>query len=296
MISIVVALYNRLDRTQPFLASLERHAPPEPWEIVWVDDGSTDGTREWLRTLPAPRHRVLLNERNLGFAASNNRGAKAAAGTVLALLNNDLVLTLGWFAPLAERLVATPRIGVVGNVHLQPATGRIDHAGIVFDLAGLPDHFAKNRPPRLSGDGRFVRAVSAACWLVRRETFLDHGGFDEAYRNGGEDVDFCLALGRRGLRHWVDHRSRVWHHVSSSPGRKDRDRENLRLFLTRWGSDTAAWGREDWPRNYLRRHLHQPWRFNGAKLADALLRLARLRHGDSAWAAARRAAIFSEAR
>ena len=67
-VSIVTALYNRLDLTRAFLASLETNPPSAAsWEIIWVDDGSTDGTRDWLLTLPAPRHRIILNDRNLGY-------------------------------------------------------------------------------------------------------------------------------------------------------------------------------------------------------------------------------------
>ena len=288
-VSIVTAVYNRLDLTREFWRSLEQHPPPEPWEIIWVDDGSTDGTREWLQSLPAPRHRVILNEANLGYAAANNRAAAAATGEILALLNNDLVLTPGWFGPMAAALNADSLTGVVGNIQLQPATGRIDHAGLIFDLAGLPDHHLKNRRPGAArGPGGFFHAASAACWLVRKPTFLTAGGFNERYRNGCEDVDLCLRLGARGFRHWVDYRSVVWHHVSSSPGRKSGENANLRAFLQTWGQRTTAWGEQDWPRSYLSRHLWSPARLNGPKTCDALLRLLRLRHGSSAWAEHRR--------
>ena len=291
MLSIVTALFDKLPLTRAFLESLERHPPDGPWEIIWVDDGSTDGTREWLATLPSPRHRVILNERNLGFAASNNRGAAAAAGETLALLNNDLVLTPGWFAPMAAALASDPTLGVVGNVQLDAATGRVDHAGIYFHLVGLPTHAGKHRrhPPR--GDGHFSPAATAACWLIRRDVFLETGGFDEGYRNGGEDIDLCLRLSATGRRHWISHRSVIWHHVGASRGRAVINANNRR-FLEKWAHVTVAHGQREWARDYLLRHARQPWRLNGPKTLDALLRLLRLRHGDSAWAAKKRRAIL----
>ena len=81
------------------------------YEIILVDDGSTDGTREWLAALSDP-FRTRLNEANLGYAAANNRGAELATGERLFLLNNDLILNPGWLQPM---LAAHPRAGFAGR-------------------------------------------------------------------------------------------------------------------------------------------------------------------------------------
>src|SRR5687768_5896427 len=92
-LSVVIPLYNCLPLTQAMLASLQATVPGDvSHEILFIDDGSTDGTRDWLATLHDPRIKVLLNERNLGYGASNNRAAAIARGEFLALLNNDLFL------------------------------------------------------------------------------------------------------------------------------------------------------------------------------------------------------------
>ncbi len=294
MVSIVTALYNRLDLTSKFFASLEANPPHGPWEIIWVDDGSTDGTREWLRSLGGGQNRVILNESNRGYAYNNNLAARAALGDTLVLLNNDLVLTPNWFEPMARALSKHSLIGVVGNVQLQPATGLIDHAGIIFNLAGLPEHHLRGRRQNtLCSEGAFQRGATAACCMLRRSVFLEAGGFDERYKNGGEDVALCLSLADLGLRHWICYESRVWHHVSSSPGRHTAEDSNLALFLKEWKHLTIPWGREDWPAFYLSRHRHELRRLNFIKTIDALARLAGLRRGDSAWAAKRRNALLA---
>jgi GT2 family glycosyltransferase len=291
-VSIITALYNNLAATQAFLRSLAETRPPAVCEIILVDDGSTDGTREFLQTLPPGFCRILLNEKNCGFAASNNAGARAATGEVLALLNNDLVLRPGWLEPMLKILESDPHAGIVGNVQRNIRTGRVDHAGIGFDLCGLGMHLGQNLPAFVLAAQRRHRAVTAACCLVGRKTFFTAHGFDENYRNGYEDVDLCLRLDDLGYHQWVAGRSIVLHHISSSPGRHDHEQPNQKRFFERWGERTLAWGRRDWPREYLRRNWRTPWRLNAAKTCDALTRLLGLRRGDSAWAREKRARLF----
>lgn len=280
-ISIVTALYNRLDLTQSFVRQLQPLLREKPLEVILVDDGSSDGTREFLATLQAP-FRVILNEHNLGYAGSNNVGARSAGGDFLFFLNNDLELKPGWLEPMLAEVVKR-EVGMVGNVQLNAGTGLIDHAGIVFTPWGIPEHYGQNylRLPRRR-DCNFA-AVTAACCTVRRQVFLDAGGFDEGYRNGMEDIDLCLRLREGGLQNRVVTRSVVGHHISSSPGRKNSDQANIRRFLDKWGHLTRELGWSDWPMHYLRRHMRHPWRLNGPKTWQALTMLAGIRRKRPVW-------------
>ncbi|HTQ29910.1 MAG TPA: glycosyltransferase family 2 protein [Opitutaceae bacterium] len=264
-VSFIIPLFNCLPLTQAMLASLRATLPPGlDHEIIFVDDCSTDGTREWLAALRDPAVRVVLNEKNLGFAANNNHGAALARGEFLALLNNDLVLLPGWFEPMLEVIRQKPAVGFVGNVQINARTRQIDHRGVRFDLLGRPIHV--QRRWALGSCSRY-RAVTAACCLLRAPVFRDNGGFDTAFRNGYEDVDFCLRLDRAGFRHYVANRSRVLHHVSASPTRHAREDQNLRLFLSRWGREPTFRQRG---LAYLQRYWDRPWRFNGPRLCLAL--------------------------
>ena len=262
---MVIPLFNCLPLTQAMLASLQATLPPGlSYEIILVDDGSTDGTRAWLATLRDPRLRVVLNECNLGYAAANNRGAAVATGEFLALLNNDLVLLPHWLEPmLAAHAALGGRAGLIGNVQLDAKSGAVDHAGLVVNLTGKPVH-ARTRPPWLSRLVRPVRpvpAVTGACLLVARSLWDQLGGFDEGYMNGGEDIDLCFRARAAGRVNAVALRSVVRHHVSSSPGRKARDEQNSYRLALRWGAALIAAaddGTRTWCRHYLAQALVVP--------------------------------------
>jgi len=237
-LSVITPLYNCLPLSQAMVRSLQASIPSwVSYEVILVDDCSTDGTRDWLAGLGAP-FRVVLNEENLGFGASTNRGAALARGRVLALLNNDLVLRRGWLGPMLWTLrFLGLRAGLVGNVQLNAATLEVDHAGIVVDNEKCKPHHDRVSPSlaaRLFRPVRIAFAVTGACVLVRASTWRSLGGFDEGYRNGCEDVDLCLRARETGLVNAVALPSRVLHHVSASPGRKLRDEQNSQRLFLKW--------------------------------------------------------------
>jgi GT2 family glycosyltransferase len=234
-LSFVIPLYNCLPLTRRCLETLQATLPGGlAHEIILVDDGSTDGTRAWLETLPAPC-RAILNERNLGYAVACNRGAAAARGEILALLNNDLELLPAWLEPVLAGFSRLPRAGIIGNLQLRADTRELDHAGIAIGVDGKPAH-VRTRP---AGPGKpsgyaAMPAVTAACALVPRILFTDLGGFDEGFLNGGEDVDFCFRARARGRSTWTALASTVLHHVSATPGRKTHDEENSYRLFRKW--------------------------------------------------------------
>lgn len=253
-VSFVIPLFNCLPLTQAMVASLSASLPAGlAHEIILVDDGSTDGTREWLATLGAP-FRVVLHERNLGYAAANNRGATLATGRFLALLNNDLVLAPGWLEPmLAAHRALGPSAGLVGNVQLNLRTGQIDHAGIFINLKGKPQHLAAEPEEFSHFFTRVYRvdALTGACALLERSLWQQLGGFDEGYVNGCEDVDLCFRARAAGRVNAVALRSRVQHHVSASPNRKRNDEANTHRLVRRWRDEFARCAARRWCRHYF---------------------------------------------
>lgn len=236
-VSFIIPLYNCLPLTQAMLASLRATLPAGlAHEIILVDDGSTDGTRTWLKNLPTPC-RAVLNEKNLGFAGACNRGAATASGDILFFLNNDLVLLPRWLEPMLAAFDRFPEAGLVGNVQLNFATGAVDHTGIFFNHQGKPAHRTDlPRSTRWLGwpAYRAVDALTGACCGLRRSVWTQLGGFDPAFVNGSEDIDLALRASAAGLHHCIALRSVVRHHISASTGRNLRNEQNSHRLMSRW--------------------------------------------------------------
>jgi GT2 family glycosyltransferase len=271
-VSFIIPLYNCLPLTQAMLASLRATLPAGlAHEIILVDDGSTDGTRDWLKGLPTPC-RAILNEKNLGFAGACNRGAAAATGEILFFLNNDLVLLPHWFEPMLAAFARFPGAALVGNVQLSHATGAVDHTGIFFNHQGKPEH-ATARPWFGSRDYRPAAALTGACLAVRGALWPLLGGFDEGYVNGCEDVDLCLRARAAGLSCVVALQSVVRHHVSASVGRKRRDEQNTARLVGRWAEEIAQLAAPAWSRELVSRHAQLSHVFDCPVVWAALVHL-----------------------
>ncbi len=233
--SVVIPLFDKLEYTRPCIdALLGQIGACGRHEIIAVDNGSSDGTPEYLRTL-AGNVTTVRNARNAGFARACNQGARLAQGEYVVFLNNDTAPRPGWL----DRLVEASRdsgAAVCGSKLLYP-DGTVQHAGIAFNEERIGYHLYNGLPGNAPGIGRrrFLQAVTAACMLVRRDVFLALGEFDEGYRNGFEDIDFCLRAGARGYRVLYVPESVVVHFEGKTAGRKDNDLENLLRYLDRWG-------------------------------------------------------------
>ena len=270
-VSFIIPLFNNLALTRACVASLQATLPAGlTHEIILVDDGSTDATRAWLSTL-APPFRVVLNDRNLGYAAANNRAITLARGDVLALLNNDLVFLPRWLEPMlgAHRSLAD-RAGLIGNIQLDARTGAIDHTGIIVNQQGKPvhDRALPARRWRFFPTVRPVPALTGACVLVERALWQQLGGFDEGYVNGGEDVDLCFRARAVGRTNAVALRSVVRHHISASVGRKLHDEENSYRLARRWQQElvTDPGALREWCRECSEKILREP-RYEDRSLA-----------------------------
>ncbi|MBL0061217.1 MAG: glycosyltransferase [bacterium] len=234
-VSIIIPVFNRCDLTERCLESIARSASHASYEVIVVDNASTDRTAELLADIDGDIT-VITNKTNEGFASACNRGARLANGEYLLFLNNDTEVADDFLDKLIHAAEQTSSAGAVGCKLLFP-DGKTQHAGIAFNEENTPYHIFHGFPadhPAVN-TSREMAAVTAACMLIKHATFESAGRFDTSYRNGFEDVDLCLKLKQRGYKNIYCADCEITHHEESSEGRKVHDAENMLLFATRWG-------------------------------------------------------------
>jgi GT2 family glycosyltransferase len=259
--SVVVVTHGGLPFTRLCLASLLANTAGD-FEVIVVDNGSSDGTCDYLARLAGgdARVRVLLNGRNHGFAAACNQGLAIARGEHLVLLNNDTMLAPGWLARLLAHL-GNPEVGLVG-----PVTNRIgNEAEIETDYRTWGEFLALARERRLQQPGAWLDARTPAmfCLAMRRDTYLRLGPLDERYEVGLlEDDDYAEQAREAGYQQRCVEDVLVHHFGEASFGRLFADGEysrilrvNQRRYAEKWGREWEHYGRRLSPR-YEREARH----------------------------------------
>jgi len=249
LVSIGIVTYNHLELTQLCYESVRRFTAYPNYEIVFVDNASTDGTREWLEEMAAAEGdvRALLNEENRGFAAANNQAFAEASGEIFCLLNNDTVVTPGWLWEMVHVLRRNPGVGLVG-----PSTNGAANEAVVKpgyeDLSDLPG-WALELTWKNDGESFSIPMLALYCAAIRREAWEEVGGLDEGFGIGMfEDDDLSRRLRRAGYDIRCLRSAYVHHFQQASFGDLDPEtyagiyEENRRRLREKWKTAGAGTG------------------------------------------------------
>jgi len=234
-VSLVIPVYNQLMHTMQCLESIQR-LPDQAGEIIVVDNGSSDGTAEYLK---GRNVRVITNSVNLGCAKAWNQGVRASKGDVIGILNNDIVVTQGWLGALLAFMERTACAIVSPAMREGPLDYELDRYASEFTTAC----------------GSATRSgFLGPCMFVRRAVFDSVGLFDEAFAYGGcEDIDFLWRAEEAGFtasvtgRAFIHHFGMVTQKAIKQCEVKTYPAQNLEYFQSKWGRSVRGnWFQRRW--------------------------------------------------
>lgn len=248
MVSFVIPTRDQLSSLKKCLDGILHKTDYQNYEVIVIDNETNDHeTLEFLAELRERDNvRVERIEGGFNYSRLNNRGVELSRGSLIALLNNDVeVINDDWLSEMVSRAMQTD-VAMVG-ARLWYPNGTIQHGGVILGANGIAAH-------ALVGLQRFqpvyfarahlaqnVSAVTTACAVVRRDAYMQIGGFDENLAVTFNDVDFCLRL--RAAGYWI-----VWtphadliHYESSSRGCEDSTPKQVR-FLAEVDYMKSKWG------------------------------------------------------
>ena len=209
-VSVVTLTHNKLDYTRRCLTGL-LETSYSPWELVVVDNGSTDGTREWLGEFRLAAEKsgvsvvIIANDGNIGCSTARNQGAERARGERVVFMDNDVALRRrDWLAGLGACLDRHDDAGIVGPKLVYPFPPHaIQCAGAAVSPSGRVQFVGRGEPrddPRFNTE-REMQCLISACFMVKRRLIIETGGFDEAFNPVEyEDIDLCYNARSRGYR------------------------------------------------------------------------------------------------
>ncbi len=247
-ISVVVCSYNGASTIRDTLEGLFHLEYPE-YEVIVVDDGSTDETAEIVREYSFR----LISTENRGLSNARNTGLQLAQGEIVAYIDDDAYPDPQWLTYLADTFLQTDHAGVGGPNIAPPGDGSI--ADCVANAPGGPVHV-------LLSD-REAEHIPGCNMAFRKSTLQSIGGFDPQYRSAGDDVDVCWRLQQRGWTLGFHASAVVWHHRRNSVRTYWKQQQG-------YGKAEALLERK-WPQKYNEfGHLAWGGRLYGKGLTQAL--------------------------
>ena len=249
-VSIVIPNKDEKETLKKCLESIWQKTTYSNYEIILVENNSTTREiRDYYQELDGKNGvRVVYWDKEFNYSAINNFGISYAKGEYILCLNNDItVISPEWM----EELLANcqrPEVGIVG-ARLYYPDNTIQHAGIVLGMGGCAGSLfvglARSRGGYLHKAAlqQDLSAVTAACFMVKKETFEKVGGFEEKLAVAFNDVDFCLKVRHAGYLVVYDPYAELYHHESKTRGyenteaKKRRFQEEIEYMRCHWMPD-----------------------------------------------------------
>lgn len=241
-ITIVIPVFNKLEFTRKCIESIYTVGSRYIFDIIVVDNASSDGTLEFLKDLSLEKSNFKFhrNHQNLGFAKACNLGIRFSDTDFIVLLNNDTIAKPNWLDNLVDAAMKDEKVAIAGSLLFYEDERTIQHCGVrLGNMNGIlsPYHINKLRDIKYVPEALVsseTNIVTGACLLLREKYLANIGLLDESFENGYEDVDLCLRARSQGYKVLYVAESALIHYESMTPNRHDNDKKNLDLFNKKW--------------------------------------------------------------
>jgi hypothetical protein len=250
-VSFVTPHWNKLDLLKQSLKSLEKQTYQD-FEIVIIENGSTDGSVEFIET-HYPSIRLIKLPENVGYAPAANMGIRESRGEYIAFYSNDVYAEPDWLERMVEVLDNEPSIGFCGGKILSNDNPDLIYAaGDTYTLGGYPFNIGQGEKNGEKFDSmREVFCVCTAAALFRKRVFDDVGLLEDMYFAHGDDTDLCLRAQLGGYRGLYVPDAVVYHEGGASSNVMSRD------FIFRTNRNALMTFIKDYPFPIMVRHLPQ---------------------------------------
>lgn len=251
-ISVIVLCYNQLEYTKQCVRSvLEQTAYPN-YELVIVDNNSTDGTVNYLKQIASENVnvKIVLNQDNRGFAGGNNDGIAVSDGDYIVLLNNDTIVTRGWLTGLLKHYSNDSKAGIVG-----PITNSIGNEAKInvpyTDVASMPLFAYQYTTEHMGEEFPHSGILAMFCVMISRKIYDEVGPLDEGYGIGMfEDDDYSMAVTSKGYS-LIMAEDVFIHHYGTVSFKKLENEEYKKIFDTNKEYFEKKW-KSPWKMPYYR--------------------------------------------
>jgi GT2 family glycosyltransferase len=243
-LSILIVSFNTVEHLRRCLQSLRDNPPAINWEVIVLDNASSDGSVEMI-SQEFPECRLIRSEVNLGYGAGMNLAVQEAQGSYLLLLNPDIEVSRGSLDAVLAFARSHPRAGVVGprllesDGRTQPSTARcISVAGLLFEMLRLHRLLPGRARERFMLGGYFSHAESVqvpcvigACHLIPRKVWDEVGPLTEETFFGFDDYDYCHRTREQGYEVWFCAEATLTHHRSISATKRWSTWQSDQVYL-----------------------------------------------------------------
>lgn len=241
--SIVIISYNNLRYLRETVNSVISTVKVR-YELIIIDNNSDELTQEYLRELQSEvdNIKIIFNNQNMGFPNAVNTAIRAAEGSYITILNNDIVLTDGWLERMIAIAKMSKKVGIVGPVSNSVSGGQLIKDS-KYRRKNLADYSLKIKSKYFKNVIEFPR-VAFLCTLIKKEVIDKIGGLDERFSPGNfEDDDFCLRAQLAGYKTVIAQDVFIHHYGSKSfkangeAAYAERMKINQQKFVDKWGAD-----------------------------------------------------------